>query len=171
MQAVEAEGPIDRAASATFEDFFEAEGDRLFRALCLVTKNRHEAEEVAQEAFLKLWERWDRRGAIDDATAYLYRTAMNIFRNRYRRAKLGVRKAIGFAPRDDGLDAVEDRDVIRRSLASLSDKQRAALVLTDLLGFGAEEAGGVMGLNAGAIRTLASRARADLRQMAGDRDE
>ena len=42
-----------------FEVFFGSEHARLFGALCLVTGDRHEAEEIMQDAFLRLWERWD----------------------------------------------------------------------------------------------------------------
>ena len=42
-----------------FEDFFGSEHARLFGALCLVTGDRHEAEEIMQDAFLRLWERWE----------------------------------------------------------------------------------------------------------------
>jgi DNA-directed RNA polymerase specialized sigma24 family protein len=48
----------DRALE--FDRFFEHERARLFQALCLVTRNRFEAEELAQDAFLALYERWIR---------------------------------------------------------------------------------------------------------------
>ena len=44
---------------ASFEAFFAARWTRLFRALLLLTGNKHEAEDVTQGAFLKLLERWD----------------------------------------------------------------------------------------------------------------
>jgi DNA-directed RNA polymerase specialized sigma24 family protein len=44
----------------SFEDSKHA---RLFGALCLVTGDRHEAEEIMQDAFLRLWERGPDRGA------------------------------------------------------------------------------------------------------------
>jgi RNA polymerase sigma-70 factor, ECF subfamily len=154
----------------TFEDFFGAERDRLFGALCLVTRNRHEAEELSQEAFLKVWERWDRVAGMEDPTGYLYRTAMNAFRSRYRRAALGVRRLMGTIPADDGLAAVEERVMIVARLGRLSEKQRAAIVLMDLLAFSSEEAGRFLGMNAGAVRTLASRGRSELRRQTGDDD-
>src|SRR5947207_1099906 len=49
-----------------FESFFELRHERLFRALWLVTRNRHEAEELTQDAFLKVWQRWDRVGGGAD---------------------------------------------------------------------------------------------------------
>jgi hypothetical protein len=55
-----------------FEAFFEREKERLFQALCLVTRNRFEAEELAQDAFLSVYERWDRVAKMDEPTGYLY---------------------------------------------------------------------------------------------------
>jgi hypothetical protein len=68
-----------------FEAFVEAQHTRLFRALYLVTGNRQEAEEIIQDAFVAVWERWDRVPLMDDPTGYLFRTAMNVFRKRSRR--------------------------------------------------------------------------------------
>jgi DNA-directed RNA polymerase specialized sigma24 family protein len=53
-----AEPPLE--ISADFESFYELESSRLFGALCLITANRHDTEELMQEAFLKVWERWPR---------------------------------------------------------------------------------------------------------------
>lgn len=159
-----------RDLELAFEDFFEAERERLYGALCLVTRNRHEAEELSQDAFLKVWESWDRVSRMEDPTGYLYRTAMNAFRSRYRRAALGLKRRLGSPRIDDGLAAVEERAAIVGALAHLSEKQRAAIVLTDLLGFSSEESGAILGLTPGAVRTLASRARAELRRRMGDHD-
>src|SRR5690349_8376946 len=74
-----------------FEDFFSQHHLRLFRAVWLLTRNRHEAEEVMQDAFLRTWERWDRVSAMPDPVGYLYRTAMNLFRSRRRRAAVALR--------------------------------------------------------------------------------
>src|SRR4030067_1072244 len=66
-----------RTGHVAFEDFFRDEHARLLRALYLVTGNRQEAEEIMQDAFLAVWERWDRGGAVGEPTGYLYRTAMD----------------------------------------------------------------------------------------------
>ncbi len=77
-------------SAEAFEIFFAATNPRLFTALWLVTGDRYEAEEIAQDAFLQVLERWDRVGLLDNPESYLFRTAMNVFRNRYRRAALAV---------------------------------------------------------------------------------
>ena len=64
----------------------------LYAHLCLITGNRAEAKELSQDAFLKVWERWDRVAGMEKPIGYLYRTAMNLFRKRYRRAVLALRK-------------------------------------------------------------------------------
>ena len=64
-----------------FEDLVEAESPGLYGALCLIAGDRFEAEDVMQEAFLKVWERWDRVRNMDDPTGYLYRTALNVYRS------------------------------------------------------------------------------------------
>ena len=46
----------------SFEALFEAEKDRLLRMLCVITGSRAEAEDIAQEAFTRVFERWDRVG-------------------------------------------------------------------------------------------------------------
>jgi DNA-directed RNA polymerase specialized sigma24 family protein len=56
--------------------------------------NRHDAEELMQDAFLKLWERWGEIYRIDDPSAYLFRVALNGFRMRRRRAAMAIRKVI-----------------------------------------------------------------------------
>ncbi len=148
-----------------FEDFFEAESPALFRRLCLITGNRHEAEEVMQDAFLSLFERWDRVRAMEDATGYLYRTAFNAFRRRLRRTALALRRTLGVAPFVDEFEAADDRQVVSEALAKLSRRQRTALVLTDLIGYGSEDAGKMMGVRPGTVRALATQGRAAIRGM------
>lgn len=157
-------------ATASFEAFFERESEALFRRLWLITGNRADAEEIAQDAFLALWERWDRVSSLEDPTGYLYRTAMNLFRKRYRRAVLAARKRIRPALRNDDFEDADDREVVRRTLASLSPRQRAALVLTELLSFDSAEAGRLLGVRPGTVRTLASQGRESFRHLmeAGD---
>ena len=154
--------------SRSFEELFDSEHARLFGALCLVTGDRHEAEEIMQDAFLRVWERWDRISGLDDPQAYLFRTAMNVFRNRYRRAALAVRRTVSLAPTEDAFAIVEDRDVVVRALRDLTPDQRAAVVLTGYVGLTSEEAGRALGMRAGTVRTLATRARAAIREKAGD---
>jgi RNA polymerase sigma factor (sigma-70 family) len=165
---------IDRGTSGRetieFEEFFATEKARLFQALCLVTHNRFEAEELTQDAFLSVFERWDRVGKMDDPTGYLYRTAMNEFRSWRRRATLRTKRTIGVIAIDESITAIEADDAVVRALAPLSPRKRAAVVLIDLLGYSSEEAGHMLGIRAATVRTHVSRAHADLKASIGDGD-
>jgi RNA polymerase sigma-70 factor, ECF subfamily len=157
------EADVDETAP-TFEEFYEATFRRLFTALCLVTGDRHEAEEIAQDAFVRVFERWDRVGVLEDPTGYLFRVSMNVFRSRYRRASLGLRRALYLAPAvTDDLAAVESRDEVVRLLLGLDPKQRAAVLLTAILDYSAEEAGRMLGIRASSVRSLTTRARARMK--------
>ena len=151
------------AVLLSFEEFFEREKAGLYGALCLVTRNRHEAEELTQDAFVRMLERWDRVGSMEDPRGYLYRTAMNAFRSRYRRAVLVGKRSIGVIRPDDEMAAVDARDATVRALATLSPRQRAAVVLTDLLDFPSEEAAKMLGIRASTVRMHTSRAHAALK--------
>jgi RNA polymerase sigma-70 factor (ECF subfamily) len=150
--------------ATTFEDFFRAQTQRLYAHLCLITGNRAEAEELAQDAFLKVWERWDLVADMEEPVGYLYKTAMNLFRKRYRRAVLALRKTVSEELRRDEFATVEDRSIVSSALVELAPRQRAALVLTELIGFRSEEAGHMLGVSPGTVRALASQGRAAMKQ-------
>ncbi|MGH2674164.1 MAG: RNA polymerase sigma factor [Actinomycetota bacterium] len=149
-----------------FEEFFEENRRRLFGALCAITGSRDEAEEILQDAFLRLWERWDRVSMVEDPVGFLFRTAINVFRNRLRRARVAVRKTLTPGPSTDDLAAVESRSDLISTLRGLTPQQRAALVLTGYLGYSSEEAARVLGVRASTVRALATQGRASARAKA-----
>jgi RNA polymerase sigma-70 factor, ECF subfamily len=151
-------------AQTSFEEFFEQEKASLYGALCMVTRNRHEAEELTQDAFVRVLERWDRVAAMDDPRAYLYRTAMNAFRTGYRRTALAAKRAVSVSRADDAIADVDAHDTTMRALATLSPRQRAAVVLTDLLDFPSEQAARMLGIRASTVRMHVSRAHAALKE-------
>jgi RNA polymerase sigma factor (sigma-70 family) len=146
-----------------FDRFFEHERARLFQALSLVTRNRFEAEELAQDAFLAVYERWDRVREMEDPTGYLYRTAMNAFRSWHRRSVLAAKRAIGLTRSDDSIEQLEEQDVVVRALTPLTPRQRAAVVLIDLMGYSSDEAGRMLGVRSSTVRTHVERAHRDLK--------
>ena len=175
--SVRAEGeviriPQDRVEGwARFDAFFVEEHERLFKALYFVTGNREDAEELMQEAFLRLWERWHEIGRIDDPTAYLFRVALNAFRSRRRRAATAIRRLtpVTEVSRDEFTDA-EMRADVRQLLTGCTPRQRAALVLVDLLGYPSEQAARILGVRPSTVRVLASQGRKTIRGTEGARD-
>src|SRR2546421_7674480 len=145
--------PAVEVASIDFEEFFRAEHVRLLRALFLVTGRPDEAEDLMQEAFVNVWERWDRVKSMDDPTGYLYRTAMNAFRSRARRAAKAARRILTPGATDP-FDAVEAKDEAARALATLTRRQRLALVLTEYLGYSREDAAAIMRIKPTTVRVL-----------------
>ncbi|MCD6023038.1 MAG: putative polymerase ECF-subfamily sigma factor [Actinomycetia bacterium] len=149
--------------TASFGLFYRSERDGLFASLCLITRDPHEAEELMHDAFLKVWERWGRVRDMDRPAGYLYRTAINAFRTRYRRTMIAKRVLERTSERDL-LDDVEGRDRLDRALAALTVRQRAAVILTELLDYTSEEAGRLLGVRPGTVRGLAHHGRVALRK-------
>jgi RNA polymerase sigma-70 factor, ECF subfamily len=168
--SLEAEERIASEAGS-FERFFEAQHARLYGTLCLVTADPREAEDVMQEAFLRLWERWDRVRAHPDPAGYLYRTAFNLHRSQLRRAVRAARRRFVDQEPPDQLARVDDRQTLLAGLRRLPRRQRTAVVLLDLMGMTSEEASRLLGVRPVTARVLASQARGRLREAEGDTDE
>ena len=135
----------------------------LFGTLCLVTGDRHEADEIAQEAFVKVWDHWERVRTHPDPTSYLYRTAFNVHRSRYRRSLRAAKRLAGPAPVADVFAEVDDRETLATAMRQLPPRQRAAITLTELIGLTSSEAAEVLRIAPSTVRVLAGRARATLR--------
>ena len=154
----------DAVEAPSFERFYIERYRDVYAAMWLVTRDRHEAEEIAQDAFLRVLERWDRVARFEDPVGYVYRTAMNVWRSRRRRAAVALRRAVGSTRQEDEIAAAEGRVDMVRDLARLTPRQRAAVVLTDLVGLTSQEAARSLGVRPSTIRVLAARARAALHE-------
>jgi RNA polymerase sigma-70 factor (ECF subfamily) len=152
------------APAIAFEEFFEAERRRLFGAVYLMTGNVADAEEIVQDAFLAVWERWDRVREMEHADGYLFRTAMNGFRSRRRRLSRMARGLLPSQTSEDPFGAADLHDEVVRALRGLAPRQRAALVMTELLGYSSTESGELLGVRPATIRNLAAQGRAALRR-------
>lgn len=170
-------GVPERVLSATetgleFEELFYSEYARLAAALQLMTGSRVEAEDLAQEALSRVFERWERVRVMDSPVGYLYRTALNLSRKRLRRLARTARDVTQQPqqPTDPSVTA-ERRAAIRDALVSLSPDQRAAVILVDVLEFQPAEAGPILGITAESVRSRLYRARRVLQERFGGNDE
>ena len=159
--------PVAQEGSLDFATFFDDEHRGLFKLLYFVTGNRAEAADLMQDAFLKLWERWDRVDRIADPRAYVFRVALNGSRLRARTALRAARRLVTIAPPRDPFDDVNLREDVRQMLLKLSARQRTALVLLDMYGYGSKEAARIMGIRPSTARALATQGRAALRVSGG----
>lgn len=148
-----------------FEEVFAQHYEPVLRALYLLTGDPLEAEDLAQEAFVRIYERQERLSSSRNVAGYVYRTAVNVHHSRLRRVRVAVRRLGALHPRDGGadFDAIDDRDALRRALAELSRGEREALVLVEWIGMSDREAGEVLGVSSGTVRTRISRAKGHLR--------
>lgn len=161
---------VEVAAEDGFEAFFRAHYANLVGAMHLLTGERTEAEDLAQEACARLFERWSRVSAMESPAGYLYRTALNLNRSRIRRVSLRLRHLLPAPSAPDPAQRMERRVEVIDAVASLPRAQREALVLVEWLDLDAEEAGLVLGIEAVSVRGRLHRARATLRVRLGDID-
>ncbi len=163
---------VGQPSAPTFEAFYMANERRLYRALFVVTGDRHEAEDLMQTAFCKVLERWERVSALDDPVGYLFRTAFNTHRSAVRRTMRAARRVVPWSPDrqspPEPAEVAEMRDRAVRALAALTRRQREAVVLIALLGYGRNEAARIMGIRPATVRVLISQARAALVGERGD---
>jgi RNA polymerase sigma-70 factor (ECF subfamily) len=172
---MQAEGEVVRlprvvSTPKDFRTFFEDEHRRLFKTLYFVTGDRTEAADLMQDAFLKLWERWDRIDTIEDPTAYLFKVAMNANRTRARAARRAARRQLPFGVVRDAFEDVDVHQDVLQMLRGIAPRQRAALVLLDLYGYGSEEAARIMGIRPSTVRALATQGRGVLRGAGGSHE-
>jgi RNA polymerase sigma factor (sigma-70 family) len=155
-------------------------GRKLPRLLALAGRmlgDGPEAEDVAQDAFLRVWKqapKW-RPGAAKFDT-WLHRVALNLCYDRLRRrrelafAEPPERADEGPAP-DRGLQAMDTGRRVAAAMAALPDRQREAIVLCHYQELGNIEAAAVMGISVEALESLLGRGRRALRTALGDLKE
>lgn len=153
---------------------------KLPRLLALATRllgDAGEAEDVAQESFLRIWRQaaqWQSGTARFDT--WLHRVVLNLCYDRLRRRRERPTEIFADRPDPDPLpDAqMEERDRAARvaqALQLLPDRQREALVLQYYQELSNADVADLMGIKVTAVESLLARARRSLRQHMGDEDD
>lgn len=160
---VRAEHPDDVEAPPDFEDFYRTEFPSLVRAMFLLVPDVDEAQELAQEAMVRVYERWDRVSAMASPGGYLYRVATNLNRRRIRSLAVRARRlrTLGAAMRDEEIGPTR-RDLVD-AISALSVRLREAFMLVDWLGMSSDEAGRILHITPASVRSRVHRARRELR--------
>jgi RNA polymerase sigma factor (sigma-70 family) len=149
---------------ARFEGFYRQHLPRVVRACALALADRSGAEEVAAEAFARLWSRWSVIQDDDHAGGFVFKTAMRLCA---RRARARRREALMPVPERGGSDETAralDRDEVMACLRELSVRQRQAVVLRDWAGFETSEVASMLGVRESTVRVHLARGRQALRQ-------
>lgn len=144
------------------EAFYAGSYPRLVGILALAAGNRPDAEEVVQEAFVRLLPRWSKVSGYDDPEAWVRSVAFRLLSNRFRRSRNGAAALArvdpaAVAPPPDGL-AVD----LRRALLELPLAQRQVVVLHYLLDRPVEAVATELGIATGTVKSRLSRARVTL---------
>jgi RNA polymerase sigma-70 factor (ECF subfamily) len=128
-----------------------------------------EAEDVAQEAMLRLWQMAGRWREDAPVGAWLYRVAYNlaIDRIRRRRPMVDVDAMVDLADPAptpaERLDQRERKSAVEKAIAALPERQRTAITLVHTLEMGNIEAAAAMEISVEALESLLSRGRRALR--------
>jgi RNA polymerase sigma-70 factor, ECF subfamily len=165
---------LTRRDELAFAELVALHFDRIYRIAWRVLGGPTDAEDVAQEAFLKIW---TAPGQIRDGRAiggWLARVATNLALDRLRRRRP---ESPAELPELSDPDAAADRGARRAALeaevakavAALPDRQRAALVLVHFEGLGNLEAAEALGVSVEAVESLLARARRGLKLAFADR--
>lgn len=160
---------VDRMA-----DLYRAHAPDAFRVAHLLTGDPAAAEDVTQDAFVRLFGRFGHLYSRDKFEAHLRRTVVNLCRDRFRRDRTLRRYLSGTAKpaaTPDPSDAVAEREATVQALRRLGYKQRAAIVLRYYADLTEADAAAALDLSPKAFRSLLARARRGLKEeLQGGRD-
>ncbi len=151
---------IAESTDIAYERAFEEHWPDVFRFALAWTNDWSAAEDLAQEAFLRLW---NQRGRLDwsrPVLPWLLVTARRLATDRFRMLRRRLVPTTHPATLDQAIQA-RWLDVCA-AMADLSPLERTALIMTAVEGTTYEEAGRVLGTTAGALRAAVSRARTKL---------
>jgi RNA polymerase sigma-70 factor (sigma-E family) len=164
--SAEAQAPRSR-----LEDLYVRNAPGALRLAYFLTGNRELAEDLVQEAFVRVAGRFRHLRIPDAFDAYLRRTIVNLFTSQVRRAKLerayvarhGADPSAANEPGDPAA-----RDELWRALHALPERQRAAIVLRFYEDLSEHQSAEILGCSTGALNQLVVRGMAALRGQIGD---
>ena len=157
---------------AAFGQLVDRHKDGLVSYLTRLTGNRSQAEDLAQEAFLRLYERGHRYSEQGRLQAYLYRIATNLVRSEARRNQNWNRlRAVFFHSNGHRSEPVQQAEMLRtelsqvltRALTRLPLRYRAPIVLSYVEDKSHREIADLLGIQEGTVKSRLHRGRALLR--------
>lgn len=147
--------PVHRRAGRSFEQVYHERFEPMVRLACGLVDQRAEAEEIVQDSFRQLWQRWD---TVSQPGSYLRTSVVNGCHNELRRRRVR-RDSVHKLVMGPGADA----DYLADALADVAERRRQALVLRFYGGFAIEEIAEQMDIPVGTAKSLIHRGLADLR--------
>jgi RNA polymerase sigma-70 factor (sigma-E family) len=153
--AVPAEGVGGRLGA-----LFLRHGDGAVRLAYLLTGDRSLAEDLVQDAFVKLAGRLAHLRDPEAFDAYLRRTVVNLANSHWRRKRLErayLERQRGRARPVPTEPDLGSRDALWRALQKLSERQRAAIVLRYYEDLSEQQVADILGCRQGTVKSLVSR--------------
>ena len=145
-------------ALSSFGDFYGLQYRPMVRLAQALVDTSECAEEIVQDAFAKVYERWDR---LNEPGGYVRIAVVNGARSELRKRE--VRRRVGLT--DRRATAPGERDYLIDALERLSPRQRTAIVLRFYEQMSEKEIAEAMGVRPGTVKSLVSRGLADLRRV------
>jgi RNA polymerase sigma-70 factor (sigma-E family) len=138
-----------------FSEYFVSRGAKLRRMAYMLCGDWHEAEDLVQATFVRLYRRW-RSLREETLDAYAYRTLVNVFlTGRKRSQREQVAADIPESAAQEAISGV--RVDLARALAELPPQQRAAVVLRHLTDMSVAEVADMMGVAEGTVKSQTAR--------------
>jgi RNA polymerase sigma-70 factor, ECF subfamily len=154
-----------------FATLVERHTERFYRLAYRYLQSKAAAEDVVQDAFLKLWENpaiWqpERNSKF---TTWFYRVVVNLCLDlRKRKAPVALDEEIPLIddrePVDETMVKIQEQKALEREIAALPERQRMALNLCFDEGLSNQEAAAVMGVRLKALQSLVMRAKTTLKE-------
>lgn len=142
-------------------DLYAASYFRLVGVVGAICRDRDEAEEAVQDAFVRLMANWATVSRYDDPEALVRKVALRQVSNRRRKALNGLKAALRHGPQPDVPEPTPATVDAGRALAGVPEQQRAVIVL-HRLGLDADGIAVALGVPVGTVRSRLARARAAL---------
>jgi RNA polymerase sigma-70 factor (sigma-E family) len=159
------------AVELTHRQAFEALVESRYRALTrsayLLTGDWSLAEDLVQTALAKTWFRWGSLRDVGAGEAYVRSVMVHVYTHWWRRRWRGEVPTSELPESSGGDDyaALDERDRLRRALATLPRKQRAMIVLRFFEDMTESQVADVLGCSLGTVKSGSARALARLRQL------
>lgn len=162
-------GSQSAMSDRTFERFYTDRYGQMVRTAALITGSAAVAEEIVQDTFVQMYRLWDE---IDSPPGWARAAVVSGCRSWQRRVVRERTHAERFGPAEAGTDALVASDAnaiaVRASLQSLTDRQRAAVVLRYFEDLPEAEIARLLGCRPGTVKSLLSRSLAKLKGVLDD---
>lgn len=151
-------GPVGDLETFVAEMFPRLRGVLLLRGF-----SADEADELAQEALVRVVQHWPRVQRTDSPAAWTFRTVHNLASSRLRRLRVARRYRRDLRPEPESEPDTADAVAVRAAVASLPARQRAAVALRYFAGLSVNETAVAMKCAPGTVKALCSQGLASLR--------